>query len=176
MALVVKNPSANAGDASSIPGSGRSPGEGNGNPLQDSCLGNLMVRRAWQAAVHGTWLSDFHLDGLKYLEVLEVSLFFTPPHLESLHSFTASKTFSLDISTPGTFSALRSRLACYLLREPSRNSLSKLASAQLSSSRVGIRQPVAESSLLPVLQIKFYWHTSMLITHRYMFVLQVRLG
>ena len=51
---VVKNPPANAGgarDASSIPGSGRSPGEGNGNPLQYSCLGNPMERRAWQA--HG---------------------------------------------------------------------------------------------------------------------------
>ena len=37
----------------SIPGSGRSPGGGNGNPLQDSCLGNLMDRGTWQATVHG---------------------------------------------------------------------------------------------------------------------------
>ena len=36
-----------------IPGLGRSPGEGNGNPLQYSCLENLMDREAWQAAVHG---------------------------------------------------------------------------------------------------------------------------
>ena len=36
-----------------IPGSGRSPGEGNGNPLQYSCLGNPMDRGAWQAIVHG---------------------------------------------------------------------------------------------------------------------------
>ena len=43
----------NAGDMSSIPGSGRSPGEGNGNPLQCSCLGNLMERGAWWAMVHG---------------------------------------------------------------------------------------------------------------------------
>ena len=50
---VVKNPPANAGDAHSIPGSGRSPGEGNGNPLQYSYLGNPMDRGAWQAAVHG---------------------------------------------------------------------------------------------------------------------------
>ena len=41
---MVKNQPANAGDASSIPGSGRSPGEGNGNPLQCSCLGNAMDR------------------------------------------------------------------------------------------------------------------------------------
>ena len=50
---VVKNPPANAGDWSLIPGSGRSPGRGNGNPLQYCCLGNPMDREAWQAIVHG---------------------------------------------------------------------------------------------------------------------------
>ena len=53
---VIKNPPANAGDSrdvSSIPGSGRSPGRGNGNPLQYSCLGNPKDRGAWWAAVHG---------------------------------------------------------------------------------------------------------------------------
>ena len=55
---VVKNPPANAGDAGSIPGSGRSPGEGNSNPLQYSCLGNPMDRRAQQSAVHGVAESD----------------------------------------------------------------------------------------------------------------------
>ena len=51
----VKNLPANAedtGDEGSVPGLGRSPGEGNGNPLQYSCLGNPMDRRAWRAAVH----------------------------------------------------------------------------------------------------------------------------
>ena len=43
----------NAGDLGSIPGSGRSPGEGNGNPLQYSCLENPMDREAWWAIVHG---------------------------------------------------------------------------------------------------------------------------
>ena len=47
---MVKNPSANAGDAGWIPESGRSPGEGNGNLLQYSCLGNPMNRGAWQVA------------------------------------------------------------------------------------------------------------------------------
>ena len=42
----------NAGDPGSIPGSGRSPGEGNGNPLWYSCLENPMERGAWQAAVY----------------------------------------------------------------------------------------------------------------------------
>ena len=50
---VVKNPPANAGDAGSIPGSGRSPGGGNGNPLQYSCMENSMDRGAWRATVHG---------------------------------------------------------------------------------------------------------------------------
>ena len=42
-----------AGDLGSIPGLGRSPGEGNGNPLQYSCLENPLDRRAWRAKVHG---------------------------------------------------------------------------------------------------------------------------
>ena len=50
---VVKNLPANVGDAGSVPGSGRPPGEGNGNPLQYSCLGNPMDREVWQATVHG---------------------------------------------------------------------------------------------------------------------------
>ena len=49
----VKNVPANAGDMGLIPGSGRSSGEGHGNPLQYSCLGNHMDRGAWWATVHG---------------------------------------------------------------------------------------------------------------------------
>ena len=60
----VKTSACSAGDLGSIPGSGRSPGEGNGNPLQYSCLENPMDRGAWWATVHGvaksrTQLSDF---------------------------------------------------------------------------------------------------------------------
>ena len=50
---MVKNPPANEGDAGSIPGSGRSPAEGNGKPLQYSSLGNPLDRGAWRATVHG---------------------------------------------------------------------------------------------------------------------------
>ena len=50
---VVKNLPANSGDEGSVPGSGGSPGEGNGNPLQYSYLENPMERGAWQATVHG---------------------------------------------------------------------------------------------------------------------------
>ena len=49
---MVQNPPANAGDAGSICGLGRSPGGGNGNPIQYSCLGNTMDREAWKATVH----------------------------------------------------------------------------------------------------------------------------
>ena len=49
---VVKNLPANAGDTDLIPGLGRSPGKGNGNPLQYSCLRSPMDRVAWWAAVH----------------------------------------------------------------------------------------------------------------------------
>ena len=48
---VVKNPPDNTGDVDSVLGSGRSPGGGNGNPLQYSCLGNSMDRGAWWAIV-----------------------------------------------------------------------------------------------------------------------------
>ena len=48
-----KESACNAGHLGLIPGSGRSPGEGNGNPLQYSCLENPMDRGAWQATVHG---------------------------------------------------------------------------------------------------------------------------
>ena len=61
---MVKESTWNAGYPGSIPGLGRSPGGGHGNPLQYSCLENLMSREAWQAAVHGvtkswTQLSDW---------------------------------------------------------------------------------------------------------------------
>ena len=49
---VGKKSACNAGDPGSIPGLGRSPGEGNGNPLQYSCLENFMDRGAWWAIVH----------------------------------------------------------------------------------------------------------------------------
>ena len=69
-----KESTCNAGDLGSIPGSGRSPGEGDGNPLQYSCLENPMDRGAWWATVRGVaksqiWLNDFHvwiLDGEEF--------------------------------------------------------------------------------------------------------------
>ena len=66
LALVIKNPLANAGDrdvrdAGSIPGSGRSPGGGHGNPLHYSCLENPMARGAWWATVQKVTKSQTQL-------------------------------------------------------------------------------------------------------------------
>ena len=61
---MVKKPPASAGDArdsGSVPGSGRSPGGGNGNPLQYSCLKNPKDRGAWGATVHGVTKSRTQL-------------------------------------------------------------------------------------------------------------------
>ena len=58
---MIKNPPANAGnakDTGSIPGLGRSPTEGNGNPFQYSCLENPMDRGAWRAVIYGVTQSD----------------------------------------------------------------------------------------------------------------------
>ena len=58
-----KESACNAGGPSSIPGSGRSPREGNGNPLQYSCLENSMDRGAWWATAHGVTKSRIQLSG-----------------------------------------------------------------------------------------------------------------
>ena len=67
---MVKNMPANAGDARDmglIPGSGRFPGKGRGNPLQYFCLENPMDRGAWQATVHRVTKSQAQLKGLSWL-------------------------------------------------------------------------------------------------------------
>ena len=61
VAQTVKNPPANAGDQGLIPGSERSPGKGNGKPLQYSCLENSIDRRAWPAIVYGVTKSQTQL-------------------------------------------------------------------------------------------------------------------
>ena len=74
VALGVKNLTVNAGDAGDvglIPGSGRSPGEGNGSPLQHSCLENPM-NRTWRATVHGvtmSWTQLKYLSSMLFLRI-----------------------------------------------------------------------------------------------------------
>ena len=62
----VKASASNAGDPGSISGSGRSSGEGNGNPLQYSCLENPMVGGAWWATVHGVAKSQTRLSNFTH--------------------------------------------------------------------------------------------------------------
>ena len=73
MTLVVKNLTAIAGDArdmGSVPGLGRSPGVGNGNPLQYFCQENPMDREAWQATVHGVASSQTQLSDEAQVSVI----------------------------------------------------------------------------------------------------------
>ena len=72
---MVKNLPVNAGnarDVGSIPGSGRSPEVGNGNPLQDSCLGNPMDRGAWRAIIHRVTKSQTHLSAHTHIHRLRI--------------------------------------------------------------------------------------------------------
>ena len=99
----------NAGDPGSIPGLGRSPGEGHGNPLQYSCLENPVNRGAWQATVHGdiqsrrSWSprgseQGYHRGNLELLSSIMRSPTFSPPSAhklwENLCSFLESSTTS----------------------------------------------------------------------------------
>ena len=63
----------NAGDPGSMPGWGRSPGAGNGNPFQYLCLENPMDRGAWQATVHGVTKSRTRLSDLSVSPVISFS-------------------------------------------------------------------------------------------------------
>ena len=85
-----------AGDLGSIPGSGRSPGEGNGNPVQYSCLENPMDRGAWWATVHGIAKSQTRLSD--FTSLTNIWLFVTPRTLRVLQWVTIS--FSREFSWP----------------------------------------------------------------------------
>ena len=88
---MVKNVPANAGDMGLIPGSGRSPGEGNGNPLQYSCLENLMDRGAWWATVHEVTKSRTRLNA-----------FILTFHFHALEKEIATHSSILAWRIPGT--------------------------------------------------------------------------
>ena len=94
----VKNSPANAGNArkaGAIPGLGRSPGEGNGNPLQYSCLENPMDEGAWWATVHRVTKSQTRLSDLTFTFILWHSALFMV-QLSQLY-MTLGKTIALII-------------------------------------------------------------------------------
>ena len=70
---MVKNPPTSAGNTGSIPGPGRFPGEGSGNPFQYSCLENLMDRGAWRATVHGVTRVSFILLMASLIQMIIIS-------------------------------------------------------------------------------------------------------
>ena len=72
---MVENSPGSAGDMGSIPGSGRSLGKGNGNPLQYSCLENPLNRGAWQAIVHGVTKSQTQLSAHTHTNILNTGCF-----------------------------------------------------------------------------------------------------
>ena len=108
----------NAGDPGSIPGLGRSPGEGNGNPLQDYCLEKShgpMDRGAWQATVHGvtkswTGLSNFtslHFNQLSGQEIFNTNLPYTTMRGEENTQIQPQLAFHMEeekYQTPESFS------------------------------------------------------------------------
>ena len=91
----------NAGDLGLIPGSGRSPGEGNGNPLQCSCLENPMDREAWWAAVHGVTKSWTRLSNFTFTFPFPTNSF-----------IDTNINISLCLLTPSELSPLNSAQTC----------------------------------------------------------------
>ena len=96
---VSKESACKAGDPGSISGLGRSPGEGNGNPFQYSCLENPMDGGTWQATIHRfaksqTWLRDFtffHVNFSRYKQLLEPELCITYNYHQEMKKAVALK-------------------------------------------------------------------------------------
>ena len=125
---VVKNPPANAGDAGdvgSIPGLERYPGEGNGKPLQYSCLGNPMDRGTWRATIHGVTKSQARLSTHAWQSPRQESGFLTSSLAFFLSLSEVSVSFLRYLQNPistsfaydsGITHFLLGFLCCYLCR------------------------------------------------------------
>ena len=89
-----KEPACNAGDLGSIPGLGRSAGEGNGNPLQHSCLENSMDRGVWQATVHEKYFCGDHFQAINVTSLNSVGKDNTVAHAVEYFSCTNTVTIT----------------------------------------------------------------------------------
>ena len=100
VAPLVKNQRTHAGDArdlGSIPGLGRSPGKGNGNTLQYSCLGNPMDRGAWQATVHGVTKSRTQLSAHAHTQTCLWDASFFPLRIKIIVLRPSGKVYVLTL-------------------------------------------------------------------------------
>ena len=126
-----KEPACNAEDPGSIPGSGRAPGEGNGNPLQYSCLKNFPDIGIWQATVHGvtkshTRLSDFDMQTTDHINygwsngVRRQGVMVRPNENIKTHSLKGPHSFQrqLEDMWDVTLSSLELRLSMRLHGDP----------------------------------------------------------
>ena len=86
-----KESACNVGDLGMIPGSGRSPGEGNGNPLQHSCLENPIVGGAWQSTVYGVTKSRTQLNDFTITITVTASLDMNVFKVINMHSQNVSE-------------------------------------------------------------------------------------
>ena len=111
MWLSDKESTSNAGDAGLIPGSGRSPEGGHGNPLQYSCLENSMDRGAWQATIHGVTKRDM-AEHTHTQKIFAFSLYFSAALItEDLNSHLA-KTFPSTYHVPGFVPGTHLNVSC----------------------------------------------------------------
>ena len=112
-----KKSTCNAGDASLIPGSERSPGEGNGNSLQHSYLGNLMDRGAWPTIVHGVSRESDIIQQLKSNTPLQYSCLENPMDggawQAAVHGVSKSRTQLNDFAFTFHFHALEKEMATH---------------------------------------------------------------
>ena len=146
-----------AGDAGLIPGSGRSPAEGNGNPLQHSCLENPMDRGAWWATVHGVAKSQTRLSDFSFLlSTVKIEV----PHFNSyemFHWMACCLVLShIQLSVTPWAVAQQAPLSMGISRQEYWSGLSFPSPRDLSNPGIAHASP---SSILHCRQILYHWAT-----------------
>ena len=147
--LSAKESTCNAGDPGSFSGLGRSPGRGHGNPLQYSCLENLMDRGAWRATVRGVTQSQIWLEQLSsiWIIVYFISLYKTKNEVELCVAFPTFMYFSATLNLNPTLNSASWRKYTRL------NSLPMFASKhhqRFLTYRIWLIAPFAHQQAVPV--------------------------